>query len=107
MTVVAVDHLPASANHGGGERDGRALQRNLAGIGFRERDGESRAEAESGRGRAAGNQDDEVAADAGDLFLNALGGAGADGDRRDHGRNADHNSQHRERRAHLVHRQRA
>ena len=62
---------------------------------------------DTGTTHAPRYDDDDVASDTRDLILDTLCRARADAYRRDHRGNADHNAQHGQRGAQLIHLQRA
>ena len=96
--------LPRSDGRGGLHALHLALHR--IGVVLGDRQLRARALARAAHREVAGQDDDEVGAQALDLVLDARLRAGADGDHRDHRAHADDDAEHRQRGAQLVDAQR-
>ena len=105
--VVAVNDLGSAANRGGREGGGIALAHDGFGVVFGEGLSVAGSHADAGAGDTAGEHDDQVAADGGDLFFDADFGAGADGHHGDDRRDSDDDAEHGEGGTHFINAQRA
>ena len=99
---LAVLHLPLLADEVADLRDRGILAANRARIRHRQRGGAAEAGADAARGQRAGQDHDDVGAEALDLLADRLAGAVAHGDHDDQRGDADEHAEHGERRAHLV-----
>ena len=104
--VVSVDHLRAASDIRRRQFDVRTLRRNFFCVRLGQSHGIAGAQAYAGSTGAPRSNNDDVAADARDLVLNALGGARSNRYGGNHGCDADHDTQHGQCRAELVHRKR-
>ena len=105
--IASVDHLLVVILDRRRVLHGGAFGLNRLGIPFRERLRVAVAALDSAGVLAARLNHDDVAADGGDLLMDAVGGAAAHRYHGDHGADADDDAEHGQRRAQLVHAQRA
>ena len=100
--LVAVLHLALLADEVADLRDRGILAADRARIRNRQRGGAAEAGADAARGQRAGQDHDDVGAEALDLLADRLAGAIAHGDHDDERGDADEDAEHGERRTHLV-----
>src|ERR1019366_7918500 len=100
--VVAVDRLDAATHGWGGERGGVAFAKDGSSVVFGEGLSVAGAHSDAGVGDAAGQHDDQIAADGIDLLFDAALRAGADRNHGNHGGDTDDDAEHGEGGAHLI-----